>query len=69
MPPTWLTVHEVAVRLNLSDRTVRDALASGSMAGDKVGRDWIVEQGEADRYGRENRGRPGRKPSVRPASA
>lgn len=64
-----LTVAEAAARLDRSERTIRDALTSGSMAGRKLGRDWFVEEDEVDRYGRENRGKPGRKPAARPASA
>ena len=64
---TLLTVAETAARLGRSERTVRDQLAAGVMRGQKVGRDWIVELAEVDRYRRDHLGRPG--PKAAPATA
>lgn len=58
---TLLTVSEAAGRLARTERTIRDQLAKGALRGQKIGRDWLVELAEVDRYQRENLGRPGPK--------
>lgn len=59
---TLRTVPQAAADLELAERTVRDQLAAGVLVGAKVGRDWLVDQAEIDRYRRENLGRRGPKP-------
>lgn len=54
-------VSDAAVRLGVSPRRVRQMLSDGVLRGERLGRSWVVEQDELDRYlGRRRRagGRP-----------
>jgi len=57
-----LTTAQVAAYLGRSERTVRDQIAKGAIAATRVGRDWLINPDEVERYRRESLGRPGRRP-------
>jgi excisionase family DNA binding protein len=48
-----MTVREAAEYLGLSPTTVRNQINNGALAATKVGRDWLIERHEADRYRRD----------------
>jgi excisionase family DNA binding protein len=50
-----VTLIEAAAKLGTSAAVLRQAIARGSLAATKHGRDWWVEPAEVERYGRENR--------------
>jgi excisionase family DNA binding protein len=50
-----MTLKEAADKLGTSPDNLRQASARGSLKARKLGRDWIVERKEVERYGRENR--------------
>lgn len=45
-----LTVHEVADRLRVKPRTLREWLKEGRIRASKVGRDWRIEPAAVDEY-------------------
>ncbi|MCH8229582.1 MAG: helix-turn-helix domain-containing protein, partial [Chloroflexi bacterium] len=51
----------------MSQAHIRRLLATGTIKGVKVGRDWLVIQASLENY-MANRPRPGRKPKGRPGS-
>jgi len=56
----YMTLPELAARLGLkSIGSLRAQILRGALQAEKVGRDWIVSEPEAERYARENRGRRG----------
>ncbi len=57
-----LTVPQVASLLSVQEAAVRIAIRRKSLAAEKIGRDWFIEQIEADRYAQENAGKTGRPP-------
>ena len=50
----WLTVPEMAGLLGVKDSTVRAQIHRGRLKALKVGRDWLIETNEAERYRKEN---------------
>ena len=50
-----MTLKEAAEKLGITPDALRGAIARGSLVARKVGRDWIVDPAEVERYGRENR--------------
>jgi excisionase family DNA binding protein len=50
-----VTLIEAAAILGVTAANLRAAIKRGSLAARKVGRDWVVDPGEVDRYARENR--------------
>ena len=47
--PTFLTVSEAATALRCSPKTVRNMIRSGTIAGQKIARRWVVPAGELRR--------------------
>lgn len=56
---TLLTLGEAAERLGVSPGTLRNQANHGRIKATKRGRDWMVTEGEVQRYGAEQR-RPGK---------
>lgn len=54
-PAPSVPLKEAAAILGISPDNLRQAIARGSLAATKHGRDWWVEPAEVERYGRENR--------------
>jgi excisionase family DNA binding protein len=52
-----LTLRESAARLGLAPDTLRAQVHRGRFTAQKVGRDWLVDEGEVERYARETRRR------------
>jgi len=50
-----MTLKEAAAQLGLDPATLRQAIARGSLKARKLGRDWIVEPREVERYRTEHR--------------
>jgi excisionase family DNA binding protein len=50
-----MTLKEAATQLGLDPATLRQAIARGSLKARKLGRDWIVEPQEVERYRAEHR--------------
>jgi excisionase family DNA binding protein len=50
-----MTLLEAAALLGVTAANLRAAIKRGSLAARKLGRDWIVDPAEVERYGRENR--------------
>lgn len=59
-----LTLVEAGARIGVSPHTLRRSAEAGTLRADKKGKTWLVTAEEADRYARENKGRPGRKPKA-----
>jgi excisionase family DNA binding protein len=55
-----ITLIEAARRLDLSPVTVRAQVHNGRIAATKIGRDWLVDEAEVERYRTETLGRIGR---------
>lgn len=55
-----ITLVEAARRLDLSPVTVRAQVHNGRIAATKIGRDWLVDEAEVERYRAEVLGRIGR---------
>lgn len=60
-----LSLSDAASRLNTSGANLRGAIARGSLKATKVGRDWLVDEREVERYAAENR--RGQAPAGEPA--
>lgn len=56
-----LTLIDVGERIGVSASTLRKSAEAGTLAAIKMGKTWLVTADEADRYARENKGKPGRK--------
>ncbi len=55
-----MTLPELADRLGLkSVGSLRAQILRGTLVAEKVGRDWVVSESEAIRYGNEHRGKRG----------
>jgi excisionase family DNA binding protein len=50
-----VTLKEAAAQLGVDPATLRQAIARGSLKARKLGRDWIVEPREVERYAKEHR--------------
>ncbi len=57
-----LTLIDVEKRIEVSASTLRKSAEAGTLAATKMGKTWLVTVEEVDRYRRENKGKPGRKP-------
>jgi excisionase family DNA binding protein len=57
-----LTISQAAARLGLSRKTLWLQINRGALRATQVGSVWLVTAVELDRYARENKGKPGRKP-------
>ena len=57
-----MTLAEAAASLGVTAGTLRHQIAQGRLKAARRGRDWWVTPGEVERYRRESRGRPGRRP-------
>lgn len=53
-----LSVTDVAVELGVSDRRVRQLLASGELMGQQLGRAWVIDSAAIDRLRAKRVGRP-----------
>jgi len=51
-----LGVSESAERLGLSERRVRQLLSDGALAGERVGRVWVIRRDRLDRFARQRSG-------------
>jgi hypothetical protein len=54
------TIKEVSAAWGISMSRIRQLVVTGRIAGQKVGRDWIIPQAVADNYVRRPSGRPRR---------
>lgn len=50
-----MTLIEAAKLIGTTPDNLRGAIARGSLKAEKIGRDWHVQQSEAERYRAENR--------------
>lgn len=50
-----MTLKQAAERLGVTPDNLRGAIARKALKAEKIGRDWIVEPAEVERYARENR--------------
>lgn len=50
-----LTLAEAAARLGVDPSTLRHQIRNGRFSATKLGRDWLVEEREVERYARESR--------------
>lgn len=57
---TLLTLKQAAKELGITSDTLRAQIRKGRLAGAKLGRDWLVDRLEVDRYEQISLGRPGR---------
>lgn len=57
-----LTLQEASEQVGLSVSTLREQAQKGVLKADLRGRVWLVLASELERYARENKGKPGRKP-------
>ncbi len=57
-----LSLVDAGERLGVSAHTLRRSVLRGTLHGVKVGKTWLVTVEEVERYARENKGKPGRKP-------
>lgn len=53
-----LSVARAADVLDVSPRRVRQLLESGQLAGEQLGRSWVIDRGDVDRLRRSGAGRP-----------
>lgn len=53
-----LSVARAADVLDVSPRRVRQLLESGQLAGQQLGRSWVIDRGDVDRFRRNGAGRP-----------
>lgn len=63
MVSEMLPTKQAAARLGLAARTVKDHCADGRIKAEKIGRDWLIEEAEVERYKRERKPR-GRRPKA-----
>jgi excisionase family DNA binding protein len=59
----YITTPEAARVIGVNGRRVRQLIQEGRLAGKRVGRDWLVERADAERY-RDSDRTPGRKPTT-----
>lgn len=45
-----LTIHDVAARLNVDERTIRELIRKNEMRAIKVGKEWRVTEPDLDAY-------------------
>lgn len=55
MKDDQLTLPEAAVLLGLQPDSLRRQAGRGALRAYKIGRDWVVDRSEVERYARENR--------------
>jgi excisionase family DNA binding protein len=60
-----LTLAAAADELGVTTATLRQQIASGRLAAEKLGPMWVVLRSEVNRYRRESLGQPGRPPKPR----
>lgn len=55
-----LTIHDVAAKLNVDERTVRELIRKNELRAIKVGKEWRVTEDDLDSYvdGHANCGKP-----------
>lgn len=53
--PDALTLKEAAKALGVTPANLRQSIARGSLRAVKMGRDWLVDSAEVERYRAENR--------------
>lgn len=58
-----MTLNEAAESLGVAPATLRHQIRNQRLQATKVGRDWMVSEGEIRRYAATSRGRPGRRPA------
>jgi len=56
---TFMSLRDAADRLGLAPNTLRIQANRGSLNAIKIGRDWVVEAGEVERYRDAVQGKPG----------
>lgn len=56
-----LTLAQAAELLGVSHNTLRHQANTGRLRAVKIGRDWLVEEAEVERYRAQSLGRPGRR--------
>lgn len=52
----WMTVREVAVMKDVAESAVRLALVTSRLAGEKLGREWMVNRQSAEAWTPQRRG-------------
>lgn len=57
-----LTLVEASERIGVSVSTLRKQAEAGTLQAMLKGKTWLVYAREADRYAREHKGKPGRRP-------
>ena len=55
-----ISLGQAAIRLGLSNTTLRGQVHRGRLAATKIGRDWLVEEAEVERYRVASQSHPGR---------
>lgn len=50
-----VTTQQAAAMLDVSLSAVQKAVQKGRMTGEQIGRDWLIERGEVERYRQERR--------------
>lgn len=63
--PRTVTLREAAERLAVTPDNLRGAIARGTLAAVKHGRDWWVTEAALKTYQDEHLGQPGRKPGAK----
>ncbi len=57
-----LTLRQASEQIGVAISTLRKQAESGTLNALLVGKTWVVTAEEVERYARENKGKPGRKP-------
>jgi len=57
-----ITLREASKRIDVSVSTLRKQAEAGTLSAMLMGKTWVVTLPEIERYARENKGKPGRKP-------
>jgi excisionase family DNA binding protein len=65
--PDLLTVPQVVAMTRLDRSVVQRACQRGQLKAAKLGRDWLIERADAERWSAEDR-RPGRKAKIKASS-
>lgn len=63
-----MTLKELAALLGINPDSLRVQVHRERLAAEKVGRDWVVSDGEAERYIRENAGKRGTSSPLHPGT-
>lgn len=50
MNTPMMTIHDVAAKLNVDERTIRELIRKNELRAIKVGKEWRVARGDLDAY-------------------